>query len=107
MWLYRTGRGIPPIVLYDYQTTRASKHPYRFLEGFKGYLQTDGYSGYNGLPDVIQIGCFSHARRKFDEAIKALPESHSTAAVAAKEGLNFCNRLFAIERDIRGQSSEE
>jgi transposase len=107
MWLYRTGRGIPPIILYDYQTTRASKHPYRFLDGFKGYLQTDGYSGYNGLPDVIQIGCFSHARRYFDEAIKAIPESHSNAAVAAKEGFNFCNQLFAIERDIRHLSNDE
>ena len=38
LWLYRTGRDGPPIILYDYQTTRASKHPRRFLAGFKGYL---------------------------------------------------------------------
>jgi transposase len=107
MWLYRTGRGIPPIILYDYQTTRAGKHPCRFLAGYKGYLQTDGYSGYNDVPDIIQVGCFSHARRYFDEAIKALPDSHSSAPVAAKEGLNFCNQLFAIERDIRHLSNEE
>ncbi len=86
MWLYRTGRGIPPIILYDYQTTRAGKHPCRFLEGFKGYLQTDGYSGYNDIPGILQMGCFSHARRYFDEAIKALPESLNSASVSAKEG---------------------
>src|SRR5699024_7135765 len=42
MWLYRTGRMGPPIVLYDYQKTRAAKHPIRFLEGFQGYLHVDG-----------------------------------------------------------------
>jgi transposase len=52
MWLYRTGREEPAIVLYDYQTTRAGKHPLRFLEGFEGYLHVDGYAGYNSLPGM-------------------------------------------------------
>ena len=43
MWLYRTGRDGPPIVLFDYKTTRAGKHPKKFLSGFRGYLQVDGY----------------------------------------------------------------
>ena len=76
-------------MLYDYQTTRASKHPRRFLSGFKGYLHVDGYAGYNDLPDVTLVGCFAHARRKFDEALKVLPDSKSSAKVAAKEGLDF------------------
>lgn len=100
LWLYRTGRAGPAIVLYDYQTTRASKHPRRFLSGFKGYLHVDGYAGYNGLPDITLAGCWAHARRKFDEALKALPAEQRGAAVAAKEGLEFCNRLFAIEREL-------
>ena len=73
MWLYRTGRGEPPIVLYEYQTTRASKHPDRFLSGFEGYLHTDGYSAYGKLADITLVGCWAHARRKFIEALKALP----------------------------------
>jgi hypothetical protein len=32
---------VPPIILYDYQTTRHSKHPKAFLRGFKGYLHVD------------------------------------------------------------------
>jgi transposase len=107
MWLYRTGRTDSPIILYDYQATREGKHPCQFLLGFKGYLQTDGYSGYNKLSDVIQIGCWSHARRKFDEALKALPKSSNPSTVVAKEGLNFCNKLFAIERELRKLSNEE
>jgi transposase len=107
LWLYRTGRAGPPMVLYDYQTTRASKHPRRFLSGFKGYLHVDGYAGYNGLPDVTLVGCWAHARRKFDEALKALPAEQRGAAVAAKEGLEFCNQLFAIERELHEASPEE
>lgn len=107
LWLYRTGRDGPPIILYDYQTTRAGKHPRRFLAGFKGYLHVDGYDGYNGLSEVTLVGCWAHARRKFDEALKALPEAKRTAAVAAWEGLEFCNRLFAIERDLKEATPEE
>jgi len=101
LWLYRTGRAGPSIILYDYRITRASEHPRRYLSGFKGYLHVDGYAGYNELPDVTLVGCWAHARRKFDEALKALPAAQRNAAVAAKEGLEFCNRLFAIERDLR------
>nr|WP_245183616.1 IS66 family transposase [Lentibacillus salicampi] len=107
MWLYRTGRDDTPIVLYDYRQTRAGKHPQRFLTGFQGYLHVDGYSGYNGLGNVTLIGCWAHARRKFSEALTALPESASTSAVKAKEGLAFCNRLFDIERDLKDVSPEE
>ncbi len=107
IWLYRTGREGPPIVLYDYQQTRASKHPRRFLEAFQGYLHVDGYAGYNGLPNVTLVGCWAHARRKFTEALKALPESASTSAVKAKEGLAFCNQLFEIERNLKDASPEE
>jgi len=107
MWLYRTGREGPAIILYDYQTTRASKHPRQFLSGFKGYMHVDGYAGYNGLPDIVLVGCLSHARRKFDEALKALPAEQRNAPVAAKEGLDYCNQLFAIERELQDVTPEE
>jgi len=48
-----------------------------------------------------------HARRKFDEALKALPAQQRGAAVSAKEGLDFCNRLFAIEHELREATPEE
>ncbi|EIJ81809.1 transposase IS66 [Bacillus methanolicus PB1] len=107
MWLYRTGREGPPITLYEYQQTRGKEHPRKFLNGFKGYLHVDGYSGYQGLPHVTLVGCWAHARRKFDEALKALPASKQSAPVAAKEGLHFCNQLFAIERELKDSTPEE
>ena len=106
LWLYRSGRAGPAIIVYEYQTTRASKHPQRFLNGFKGYLHVDGYAGYQGLPDITLVGCWAHARRKFTDALKALPETQRESTVA-QEGLNFCNQLFAVERDLKEKSAQE
>lgn len=107
LWLYRTGREGPPIILYEYQKTRGGEHPRNFLSGFRGYLHVDGYSGYHKVSDVTLVGCWAHARRKFDEALKALPDTKSSAPVVAKEGLEFCNRLFAIERDLKDATPDE
>jgi transposase len=107
LWLYRTGREGPPIIVYDYQKTRAGEHPREFLSHFSGYLHVDGYAGYHKVTDVTLVGCWAHARRKFDEALKALPNSKPSASVTAKEGLDFCNRLFAIERDLKDSTPEE
>ncbi|MFD0957766.1 IS66 family transposase, partial [Virgibacillus alimentarius] len=107
MWLYRSGHTDNPIILYDYQQTRAAKHPRRFLDGFQGLLHVDGYPGYNGLPNVTLIGCWSHARRNFREALTALPETATTIYTKAQEGLTFCNKLFDIERELKDASPEE
>lgn len=100
MWLYRTSGDSPhPIVLYEYQPTRSSAHPKRFLSGYKGYLHTDGYAGYHNLsPDMVVVGCWAHARRKFDEALKASPPEAKVDS-AAKTGLDYCNQLFSLEKD--------
>lgn len=95
LWLYRTGREGPPIVLYEYQKTRGGEHPRKFLSGFRGYLHVDGYAGYHKVPHVTLVGCWAHARRKFHEALQVLPASKAKAPVVSQEGLDFCNRLFA------------
>ena len=87
LWLYRTGRTDAPIVLYDYRPTRGGEHPRKFLQGFSGYLHVDGYSGYHKVKDVTLVGCWAHARRKFDEALKALPPTQDKSATAAQQGL--------------------
>jgi transposase len=108
LWLYRTGREGPPIILFEYQPTRAGVHPREFLSGFSGYLHVDGYAGYDGLPNVTLVGCWSHARRKFDEAYKALPASaRARGPVASEQGLAFCNDLFAIEQELKDATTAE
>jgi transposase len=108
MWLYRTGREGPPIVLYEYQQTRAREHPKAFLNGFAGRLHADAYAGYDGLPGITISGCWAHARRYFDEALKSQPQRVKDAPpTAGEEGRAFCNKLFEIERELHDVTPAE
>ena len=108
MWMYRTsGDGKWHIVLYEYQPSRKAEHAEKFLEGFSGYLHADGYPGYHKLPGNIRVvGCWAHARRKFDEALNAVPPAKREGC-AALTGLQYCSDLFAWEKEFAGLSPEE
>lgn len=108
MWLYRTsGDAEHPIVLYEYQSSRKAAHPKEFLKDFKGYLHTDGYDAYHNLPaNIAVVGCWAHLRRKFDEALKALPEA-ARADSLALHGKQYCGQLFDIERELAECSPEK
>lgn len=101
MWMFRTGTAHQPVVLYDYQQTRASKHPKQFLESFSGYLHVDGYAGYHAVPNVTLVGCWAHARRNFKDALTALPDTAKASRLTAQEGLDFCDQLYKIERQLK------
>lgn len=102
MWLFRSGRGSPPVVIFDYQTTRASKHPVRFLEGFSGTLQVDGYGGYNQLQPKVQLaGCWAHARRKFSDVLDSLPKGTDKKGSLAAEALQMIGKLYAVEKKLK------
>jgi transposase len=107
MWVYLTGHTSFPVVLYDYQETRAHQHPQNFLKTYKGYLHVDGYQGYNEIEGVTLVGCMAHARRKFDEAIKAAPKKSGPSESLGNIGLGYINKLFMIEKDIKTLSVEE
>jgi transposase len=95
LWVYLGDRGHPHIV-YDYTPTREGSGPTRFLNGFRGYLQADAYSGYDALHasgSVIEVGCWVHARRYFHEAAMGAGDTRGFAALA------FIHQLFAVERD--------
>jgi len=102
LWLYRTGRDGPPIICYEYQPTRASAHPIAFLKKYRGYLHADGYQVYDSLTWLTLVGCWAHVRRKFTDALKALPASARATdkPSPAEEGKRFCDRLFEIEREL-------
>lgn len=108
MWLYRTGRWSPrQIVLYEYQPDRKMERPRGFLQEFQGYLHAVGYAGYHGLPeDIVVVGCWAHARRKFDEALKSIPEKSRAGSLAMK-GKQYCDRLFVLERKYEQLSTQD
>ena len=106
VWLYRTsGNALRPVVLYDYQPSRAGVCASRFLEGFSGYLHTDGYEAYHcSLPETVcSVGCWAHMRRKFTDTLRSLPKELRSRA-PAQTGLDFCNRLFALEAEFLRQT---
>lgn len=107
MWLYRSGDdGKPAIILYDYQPSRSGENAANYLKGFSGYAHSDGYSGYNKLPELIRCGCWAHLRRKFVEAIpqkKANGASRTTAEI----GRDYCDTLFNIEGTLKDLDPKE
>ena len=104
----------PGIVLYDYDASRSAEVPKRLFAGFEGVLQTDGYEGYGAIgqePGITHVGCWSHARRKFDEALKAQRSSakkkRSVKESKALQGLAFIQKLYKIERKIQEKPPDE
>jgi transposase len=106
MWLYRTSSDAEhPIVLYEYAPGRGQEYPAAFLNGFRGYLQTDGYAGYNAVEGAIHVGCWAHVRRKFDEALRAVPKGKRSPT--AEQGVAYCSQLFKLEEKFKDLSPEE
>ncbi len=107
MWLYRTGNdGKAPIILYDYQPSRSGENAASYLKDFKGYVHSDGYSGYNKLDGITRCGCWAHLRRKFVEAI---PNKKAADAplTSAEIGRDYCNQLFKVEESLKDLTPEE
>ena len=106
MWLARGGPPDKTVVYYKYHPTRSAYHARDFLEGYEGFLQTDGYEGYDAavreLPGIIHVGCFAHSRRKFFEAAKATKTPQS-----AEEGIKHIRKLYELEERLRKEKPSE
>ena len=109
MWVYRTSEqcNSPPVILFNYETTRSGYHPKEFLKDFSGFLTTDGYSVYHKLPDNITVtGCLMHARRKYHDCLKGIPEKNHKGTVAY-EAIKRIALLYKVEDVLKGKTVEE
>lgn len=106
IWVYKGNKYNNNIVLYEYTTTRTQENPKKFLRGYKGYIQSDGYAGYNKVKNVIQITCLAHIRRKFKDAYDLLPEKEAKDTLTYK-GLEYCQKLYKIEAKIKELPPDE
>jgi transposase len=94
-WLYHNP--VRRLLFYDYRAGRGRDGPSAILKTFTGYLQTDGYRGYDEITkknDLVRLGCMAHARRKFYEA-----KDHNP--VHAEWMLKAIRQLYDIERYAR------
>jgi transposase len=104
LWSYGTTQYDPvKAVVYDFAEGRAGRHARAFLEGWRGTLVCDDYSGYKALFDagvIRESGCMAHARRKFHE----LWANHKS--VLGQDALKLFGALYDVEREV-GQLDAE
>ena len=105
MWVYASAkRADIQLRCFEYRESRSGDCAKEFLEGFRGVLITDGYSGYNKVQGAERAGCWAHMRRKW---LDAMPEGADVKSCKAAQGYAFCNRLFELERQFEQLTAEE
>lgn len=100
-WVYHSP--VEGLVLFKYDKSRSAKAPSKFLEGFSGTLQTDGYKVYQNLQikqTLKHLSCMAHARRYFEKAL----DNDKTRASHALEKIQV---LYALERKIREKQLDD
>jgi transposase len=113
MWVSLGGPPGHRVVIFRYHPTRSGAVAEEILAGYKGYVQTDGYIGYDFLKkqsDVVHVGCMAHVRRKFVEIVKLAGKSPGKGGKGnAQHVLDEIGKLYAVEKKARegGLSPEE
>ena len=107
LWGYHSCTPLNRFIVFEFSLTRASVNVNQRLKDYKGFLQTDGYSGYNGQRNkegVINFGCWDYARRKFTDVIKVNGQNKTGKA---GEMLNLIGKLYEVEREAKDKSFED
>ena len=112
MWVTLGGPPEQPAVLFTYDASRETEVPLRLFEGYQGYLQTDGYAAYDAVcqeNNIMRLGCWDHARRKFVEAKKAEPQNKSQKSNVSKAtiALSMIAKLYRIEKEIKELDTQQ
>jgi transposase len=97
-WPY-VGDPLHPLTVFDFTTTHQREGPAAFLADYRGYLQADAFTGYDGIflgskGRIIEVACWAHARRKFHE-------SRRLDAARMETALAWIGKLYAVEKDLR------
>jgi transposase len=89
--------------VYTYTPDRSATGPQEIFKDFRGYLQADAYSAYDGLyrsGAIVEVGCMMHARRKFYEVRTGdPPRSH--------QALAWISLLYDVEREVKERETED
>jgi transposase len=107
MWVFCGGAPDHPSVLYRYHPTRSGELALKFLDDYKGFVQSDDYNGYDYLgnkPSIVHLGCLAHARRKFFDVVKVRKKHRAhcdNPKGLADDALQYIGKLYLIEKQIR------
>ena len=108
IWL-GVGKDKYKVVYMHYANNRTGAVASNLFKGFSGYLQTDGYAGYNsavGANDMIHLACWAHARRKFADIVKSGASDPQSKAYA-QEAITLIRKLYKIEREIKDEPPDK
>ena len=105
-WLY-WGDEAHRLAWFDFTENRKRSHPDKVLREFHGYLQADGYGGYDDYEGIalcenspiLKVACWAHARRKFRDAL-------SSDGPRASIAMGFIARLYEIEKKAKSLNAE-
>jgi transposase len=103
LWVYVRGGPDPPLTVFDFSRDRSKKRPLDFLDRYSGYVHADAYSGYDELfrkEEIIEIACWVHTRRKFDEAVSSRPRE-STEIMAR------IAQLYKVEAECKDMAPDD
>ncbi len=109
MWVTLGGPPDQPAVIFDDDPSRSHDVPLSLLDGYSGYLQSDGYAGYDAVSAKLKLtqpGCWDHCRRKFKEA-QVAQSSKMQGQSKADIALLKIGKLYRIEREIKTLSFKE
>ena len=105
IWAYASSkRSEKQIRYFRYESSRKGACAEEVLKGFGGVLVADGYSGYNVVSEVTRAGCWAHARRKW---LEAMPKEATKENALAAKGLDYCSKLFELEREFENLTDSE
>ena len=108
MWVYKSMSKKKPLIYFNSCLDRRMEHAELFLNNYEGYVQSDGYSGYNFLTEknnITRLGCMAHARRKFYDIAKLLKESKAESI--SSKVLNMIRELYLIEKEARNDKLDD
>jgi len=116
MWAQMTdGSGAngtgPPIRLFAYSPSRSTKTARELYAGMRqgAAFMSDGYDVYDAIATehkLVHLGCWTHCRRYFNDALQALPKDKRGTEQLPARFINLIGKLYHIEAQARRDEVE-
>lgn len=111
MFVYTTSFWDNPVYIYKFSENRKTDNTKELLKNYKGYLEYDGYAGYNAISsesdNKIKIQrCWTYARRYFYDCFKGLPDKEQKNSPAYKV-VELINKMFYEESILHKENKSK
>lgn len=98
IWAFSTGHGYAPATYYAVGD-RSRNTLVSNLGTNKRYLTTDGYDSYLNVPNITNIICMVHVRRKFTDVVKSLGTKNNSNLAVTKY-IDLISEMYQVDNAI-------